>query len=171
MCTPLQPIAPSIDDPIALLLACHDKVRRFSTLAVRLRDHLDVHAPDEQAQEAARSVLRYFNVAAPLHHDDEEQDLFPALRSLGLPVLNQAMDQLDAEHAELASLWRSLQDWLEDTAQGVAHAPPQEVEAFARRYAAHAQREEDEVYPHAGQLNPAQIDHICAAMVARRSAA
>lgn len=150
-------------------MACHDKVRRFAGLALRLRDHLAAKGPDQQAQEAAQSILRYFNIAAPLHHDDEEMDLFPALRQLTIGELDQHMAQLEAEHTELAALWQSLQAWLTATAEGQAHPAPDTVEAFAQRYQAHAQREEDEVYPFASRLAAEQIGHISAAMVARRT--
>lgn len=166
----LQPVAPRIDDPIELLMACHEKVRRFAGLTVKLRDHLASKGLDSQAQEAAQSILRYFNIAAPLHHDDEEKDLFPALRQLDHEGLNHSMASLEAEHAELAGLWQSLAPWLEATSQGAPHATPATADAFALRYPAHAQREEDEVYPFASQLAPAQISRISAAMVARRTA-
>lgn len=168
---PLQPVAPSIDDPIELLMACHEKVRRFAGLTVRLRDHVASKGADGQAQEAARSILRYFNIAAPLHHDDEEVDLFPALRQLNDPQLNQCMTQLEAEHAELAGLWRSLGPWLEALSSGADHPAPSSVNDFAQRYPAHAQREEDEVYPFASRLRPEQVKQISAAMVARRTVA
>ncbi|MBI5927102.1 MAG: hemerythrin domain-containing protein [Aquabacterium sp.] len=167
---PLQPIAPCIDDPIELLMACHEKVRRFASLTVKLRDHLTRKGPDIQAQEAAQSILRYFNIAAPLHHDDEESDLFPALRQLGHEALNTSMAALEAQHAELAMLWQSLGPWLQAISQGTAHAPPATVDDFALAYPAHAQREEDEVYPFASQLASAQIKRISDAMVARRTA-
>lgn len=168
---PLQPIAPRIDDPIELLVACHDKVRRFAGLTLRLRDHLATKGPDEQAQEAAQSILRYFNIAAPLHHDDEEVNLFPALRQLAIAELNQHMAQLEAEHTELAALWQSLQAWLTATAAGQPHPAPDGVEAFAQHYQAHARREEDVIYPFASRLTAEQIGRISAAMVARRTAA
>lgn len=168
---PLQPVAPSIDDPIELLIACHEKVRRFAGLTVRLRDHVASKGADGQAQEAARSILRYFNIAAPLHHDDEEVDLFPALRQLNDPQLNQCMTQLEAEHAELAGLWRSLGPWLEALSSGADHPAPSSVNDFAQRYPAHAQREEDEVYPFASRLRPERVKQISAAMVARRTVA
>ncbi len=170
---PLQVIAPHIDDPVELLLACHEKVRKFSQLAVRLRDHLAKSVPpvqpDQQAREAAQSILRYFNVAAPLHHDDEEQDLFPALRALALPSLNGVMNALQAEHQSLARLWQALQPWLRDIAEGRAHPAPIEVDEFARAYPAHAQREDEEVYPSARLLPPEVLARISAAMVARRT--
>lgn len=162
-------MAPRIDDPIELLLACHDKVRRFATLALKLRDHLTQVGPDPQAQEAAQSILRYFEMAAPLHHQDEELDLFPALRTLKQSALTASIDTLDAEHAELGALWGALQPWLRDTVAGRPTGTPPEVDDFARRYTAHAQREEVEVYPSAAQLTPEQVQRISAAMVARRT--
>lgn len=170
---PLQPVAPSIDDPIELLLACHDKVRHFANLAQRLRDHLNKlpeAAPvDTPAQEAAQAILRYFTVAAPLHHADEEIDLFPALRLVGTPELRAHVDTLTAEHSELGGLWQNLQTWLQDIAKGHAHRPPDCVDDFALRYSAHAQREEDEVYPSATHLSVDQLKRISQAMVKRRT--
>lgn len=167
----LQPVTPSIEDPLELLKACHDKVRRFSALVPRLRDHVAQHGADAQAQEAARSILRYFEMAAPLHHDDEEQDLFPALRALGQTNLNRHMDELQAEHADLAGLWLQVRPWLQATAAGQALACPDAADTFAQRYPAHAQREEDEVYPAAVGLDEACLRRISAAMVARRTQA
>ncbi|MBI2732485.1 MAG: hemerythrin domain-containing protein [Aquabacterium sp.] len=167
---PIQPVAPSIGDPIELLLACHDKVRRFAGLTLRLRDHLAAKGPDKSAQEAAQSILRHFTLAAPLHHDDEELDLFPALRQLAVGALDQEMGQLEAEHAELAALWQSLQAWLQAPVAGQPHAAPDTLTAFAQRYPAHAQREEALVYPYATRLTPEQISQITSAMVARRTA-
>lgn len=168
---PLQPVAPRIEDPIELLQACHDKVRRFATLALKLRTHLaQSETVDEQARDAAESILRYFNMAAPLHHEDEEDDLFPALRQLGQGQLAASIDALNAEHTSLAHLWHSLGPWLQATAQGQPHPVPDTLDAFSRSYIAHAQREEDEVYPSAAQLTPEQLARISAAMVARRTA-
>jgi hemerythrin-like domain-containing protein len=166
----IQPVAPSVDDPIELLLACHNKVRRFADLSVRLRDHVATHGADKQAQEAAQSILRYFNIAAPLHHDDEEQDLFPALRTMGIDGLNLALSSLTTEHTRLNALWQRMQPWLQDMAQGMSTEVPSTVEEFAQAYKAHAQREEDEVYPAASQLTAAQRLRISAAMVRRRTA-
>jgi hemerythrin-like domain-containing protein len=167
----LQPVAPRIDDPIDLLLACHDKVRRFAGLCLRLRDHIQEAGADQEAQEAAHAILRYFEVAAPLHHDDEEQDLFPALRALNRPALGTCLDELAAEHRTLGALWQPVRLWLQAVAHAQAATPPASLHAFAQAYMNHAQREEDEVYPAASQLLPEQIKAISAAMVARRTVA
>lgn len=167
----LQPVAPSIDDPIELLRACHDKVRRFAGLALRLRDHLAAKGADDQAQEAAKSILRYFDMAAPLHHEDEDLDLFPALRALGDAVLTASIDELEAEHDSLGHLWRALRPWLTATATGQACETPVEVDEFATAYPRHAGREEAEIYPAAAGLSASQLRQISDAMVRRRTPA
>lgn len=165
----LQPVAPSIDDPMELLRACHDKVRRFAGLTLRLREHLSRSGPDAQAQEAAQSILRYFDIAAPLHHQDEDENLFPALKSLMQPPLTACIDEVAAEHDSLGHLWQALQPWLRATAAGQPREAPAEIDDFARCYPAHAQREEDQIYPAAAQLSAEQRQAISVAMVARRT--
>jgi hemerythrin-like domain-containing protein len=165
----LQPIAPSIDHPIELLLACHDKVRRFAELALKLAAHIEQDGPDEQAADAARTILRYFDLAAPLHHEDEDVDLFPALKALGHAELTHQIDTLSAEHDELGQQWQALRPWLIAITEGQLITLDVPVRVFAHRYQHHAQQEEALLYPWATQLNAAQIAHISQAMVARRS--
>jgi hemerythrin-like domain-containing protein len=163
------PMAPSIDDPIELLLACHDKVRRFTTLALKLRDHVVTDGADAQAADAAQSILRYFDMAAPLHHDDEDLNLFPALRSLGHPELTARIDALSAEHDTLGMQWLQLHPWLEALTAGVPTPAPTIIDDFVRDYQQHAQHEESDIYPWARQLDTEQIQRISQAMVLRRS--
>ncbi len=165
------PVQPQIDDPMALLQACHDKVRHFSTLIQRLRTHVDTHGADAQARDAAVAVRRYFTLTAPLHHEDEDVDLYPALRALGDAALVAHIDALSAEHAPLSDLWRGVQPWLDALAQGQLPAgPAPDVDAFAQRHRAHAQAEERDLYPHADRLDAATRLRLAAAMSARRAA-
>lgn len=160
---------PRIDDPIEMLRACHEKVRRFATLAQRLRDHVAVQGADEQARSAAQAVLRYFDTAAVLHHEDEERDLFPALREAGDARLVQAIDELHAEHEVLARSWQGVRDWLQAVEAGEAAQAPPQLDVFAQAYRRHADCEEAEIYPHAGLLDAGRTRAICDAMVARRT--
>lgn len=164
-----QAVSPHIDDPMALLRACHEKVNRFTALAQRLLAHTQTNGVDDQAREAAQSVLRYFTVAAPLHHADEEEDLFVALRSLDRPDLHARIDSLQAEHETLAARWTPVRAWLQDLAEGRAHPGPEpDVAGFAEHYRAHARAEETDVYPHAAALSPDTLAGMAAHMVARR---
>ena len=79
-------LAPDFGTPLAMLTACHDKVRHFAALSLKLAAHIEAKGCDDEAREPASNILRYFDVAAPLHHADEEEDLFPALRALGEPA-------------------------------------------------------------------------------------
>lgn len=154
---------------MALLRACHEKVVRFTELAQRLQAHVRVQGADAQAREAAQAVLRYFTLAAPLHHADEDENLFVALRELGRPQLTARIDTLQAEHDALSVRWAEMRPWLEALAAGqapVGAAP--DVDGFATHYRAHAQAEETDVYPHAADLSRASLQALAAAMVARR---
>lgn len=166
-----QGTIPSFENPIALLLACHEKVRRFADLTVRLDKHLTTYGIDDEARAAAGNILRYFDVAAPLHHADEEADLFPALRELGKPQLTNAIDDLENEHDALAKLWLAVRPWLDAIAHERATVRPPLVNEFASRYIAHANREEREVYPDARSLSPAVIQALGLRMSQRRGQA
>lgn len=164
-------LAPSFDDPIALLLACHEKVRRFAHLSLRLDAHLTAHGVDSEASTAAGNILRYFDIAAPLHHADEENDLFPALRKLGDPALSKALDTLEAEHVKLAELWRAVRPWLESISQQGSPVRPATLTDFATRYIAHANQEEATVYPATQRLARATLDQLGRHMSQRRQSA
>ena len=161
-------VAPGFDDPVQLLTACHDKVRRFAALALRLASHLAERGADQEAAQAAANVLRYFEVAAPLHHADEELDLFVALRALADPQLDAVMAELELEHQSLAALWAQVRPWLAAIVAGQALPPPDALADFARCYPQHAAREEAEVYPAASRLAPAVLQGIGRVMQQRR---
>jgi len=110
---------PESDDehPLELLFACHERIRRFTATADRLVEYVTKHGADAEAQEAARNILRYFDLALPNHHADEEEDVFPALRGLHDRALDQAMDALLIQHQALDEVWRSVRPWLADIAQ------------------------------------------------------
>jgi len=162
--------SPRIDDPIELLLACHEKVHRFTALSLKLQAHVETRGADAQAAEAALAILRYFDVAAPLHHADEDLDLYPALITLGDAVLSEAIQRIQAEHAELSSLWQASRTWLIRVSEGQASAPPPDLTTFAAAYERHAAEEEASLFPQAQRLSEPQRQVICTAMVARRTA-
>jgi hypothetical protein len=73
------PPAAGFDHPLEMLEACHERIRRTCALIVRLAGHIAIRGVDQEAREAARSAIRYFDMAGEDHHRDEEQDLFAAL--------------------------------------------------------------------------------------------
>ena len=99
---------PSFEDPIAMLLACHDKIRRFCSEMALLPQHVAQHGWDELALTSAQRICQYFNQAAPLHHLDEETDLFPAYLPLAHADDLQLMQQLSDAHNVMEQTWQRL---------------------------------------------------------------
>lgn len=67
------------EQPFEMFEACHERVRRSLALLERLIVHVGAHGHDAQSRSAAADVLRYFDLAAPLHHEDEERHVFASL--------------------------------------------------------------------------------------------
>jgi hypothetical protein len=120
----LPPAAPGLDEPLEMLHACHERVRAQLSTLTRLAKWLPQHGADEQAQRAARSVMRYFDLAAVNHHLDEEEDLLPAMLeavdAAGRERLQSLADCIVAEHADLAARWSALRASLQQIAEGEA---------------------------------------------------
>jgi hemerythrin-like domain-containing protein len=101
--------------PFEMLLACHDRVLRMLGLMERLLGHIRSQGADRQARDAARDLIRYFDLAAPAHHEDEERHLLPRLRTVGQGEL---ADQLQREHQAMNQAWRCARESLTQVAEG-----------------------------------------------------
>ena len=144
--------AVGLDQPFEMLEACHDRVRRSLALLDRLLAYLADHPHDARSRSAARDVLRYFDLAAPLHHQDEERHVFPALEDAADAALVAAVARLRADHAQMELLWAGLRPLLQDWAGEAAVAAPDEparqlAAAFSGLYAQHLEVEESRVFP------------------------
>jgi len=164
----LRESAPDFSDPIGLLAACHGRITDNCELLQRMCDHQDGHGADHELIAASKRVLRYFDDAAPLHHADEEQDLFPALA--GEADLQSLMARLQTEHAEHDAMWQSLREDLSRIAAGHAsaslttHAVP-----FVRATLEHVVLENQHILPRAREVLDAEtLLDIGNAMAKRR---
>jgi len=140
------------DQPIEMWRACHERVQRFAALLSRLAAHLRNQGADEDARVTATSIRRYFNEAAPRHHEDEEVDMFPRLRERlradrDKTVLD-VLGQVEADHLEMAGLWRKLDAVLAEISSGRAVALEQPlIDRFATMYRHHIDAEERVLLP------------------------
>jgi len=145
------------DQPFEMLGACHERVQRTLDLLQRLQTYLAEQGVDDSARQAARDVLRYFDVAAPLHHEDEELHIFPPLLQPGTDAGTQAVvRQLQRDHVAMADCWAQARVPLQALAgggqQAFSAADQALLQRFAGLYADHIRHEEGQVYPAARQL-------------------
>ncbi len=167
--------AAGFDQPFELLRGCHARITRMDALLLRLIDHVAQQGTDAQAQQAADKVLRYFDVAAPLHHEDEELHVFPVLRAsaAGWVGDDAVLERLESDHRALALLWAELRDWLLQVkaAQALPASAPiaEAAQRFSALHAAHIAIENTQIFPAAQAcMDAAQITAMGQGMAARR---
>jgi iron-sulfur cluster repair protein YtfE (RIC family) len=170
--------AAGFDDPVGMLYACHGRIRRQLDTLRRLAGHLATHGADHEAQRAAAAVLRYFDTAGPHHHADEEEGLFPLVRTWaarcpdapGAARAVQTMDRLEQGHRDMDAAWQRLRPWLEAIRDGNGAAlPAAALNDWHSLYAAHLPMEEEDVFALAAAcLSPAQLAGLSRAMAERR---
>ena len=158
--------AAGFDQPFEMLAACHDRVRRSLDLLQRLLKHLHTEGGDAMARDAARDVLRYFDLAAPAHHEDEERHVVPLLAQ-GTPDERAAAQRMLDDHLAIRAHWSALAPLLASVADG--HAPDlaalgRASDAFCRVHDAHLALEDTLAFPHAREHLRPQGDAALQAM-------
>ncbi|WP_449371623.1 hemerythrin domain-containing protein [Thiomonas sp.] len=169
--------AAGFDQPFELLRGCHARITRMDALLLRLIDHVRQQGADAQAQQAADKVLRYFEVAAPLHHEDEELHVFPVLRAAASGPKwegnDAVLEKLESDHRALTGLWAELRVWLLQVKAAQALPAQASVTEAAQRFgalhAAHIDIENTQIFPAAqARMSAAQISAMGQDMAARR---
>lgn len=159
------------EDAASMLLGCHQRIRHFTQVALRLAENPS-DAPSERTS-AAHAVLRYYTEALPLHEADENESLHPRLQAV-LPkgVLAEANNTMVEQHAEIDALvatlipaWRNLE---RNPAQQDASLLPQ-TQRLQELWTSHLRLEEEQVIPAMQHYLPAAaLRTIEAEMRARR---
>ncbi len=168
--------AVGFEQPFEMLVACHERVNRTLDLLRRLIDHIDASGHDQSSRSAAADVLRYFDIAAPLHHEDEELHVFPALAGSTDTRLRAAIAGLQQDHGHMAACWAQLRDalvqWRDDAAApAIDDSNRKAAGDFISLYAVHIATEEGLVYPAARAcFDDAGLARIGAEMQGRRRA-
>ncbi len=155
-----------------MLEACHQRLRRMLTLLARLRAHVDGHGSDTQAQQAARDVMRYFDMAAPQHHRDEELHVFPPLLAQHNAAVHAVVGRLRREHLEMESRWQEARRVLALVADGAVNRLEPDnaarLDAFAGLHDAHLRSEEGLAFPAALALLDARARRAMGEEMMRR---
>lgn len=139
-------------DPLELLLACHDKIRDFGALALKLAR--SAGAPPRLVGDAAGEVHRYHALGLPLHQADEETSIRPRLEASGCgPVVEAALARMTEQHvvidavlAELCPLWVVVRDEPRRLAE-LAPRLEMATVALLEQWDAHLTPEETVIFP------------------------
>lgn len=99
-------------EPIDMLYACHSKVKSFCRQLQILPDYLEKNGINQAVKNDVKQILNYFNISAPLHHEDEENDFFPELIKVQ-PQAKAEVDELERQHESLHKNWDDLSKQLE----------------------------------------------------------
>jgi iron-sulfur cluster repair protein YtfE (RIC family) len=159
-------------DVVDLLLECHDRIRKFLTMARSLA--AATGAEPEEIRSVAAQVRRYFGESLPLHVADEHEQILPRLAGTDAEV-DRALAAMEAEHAEheplVARLIASCSDLMQDPGRLDSRAAElaDVVERLSAELVRHLELEERVVLPAVRRLPASDRDAILAAMRQRRA--
>jgi pyridoxamine 5'-phosphate oxidase len=168
---------PDFTKPLEALKSCHVRIRAQCETLRRLVEHMNARGCDAEARHAAAAIMRYFDTAARLHHEDEEEDLLPRMMSAATISRGSRLTRLVAdiatEHRGMEKLWTDLRAALQEISVGEATLlDPLDVDRFAKLYHTHMALEESNVIPLAEMLlAPGDVVEIGRAMAQRRGIA
>ena len=137
-------------DCLAVLSGCHQSIEaQLATLEQLCRS-------GSPAAAEARAVVRYFDGEGRQHHRDEDEHVFPLLRSLAAQIgradVAAVMDELEREHASMHRQWGLLRENVSALAEGRGGAVDEDqVMRFAWLYRRHMQYEAAVVLPFAAE--------------------
>jgi hemerythrin-like domain-containing protein len=170
--------ASDFSDPTGLMSDCHRRIEMFLN-ALRAAGAFNGRRLTEDERRALDAALRYFREAAPKHNADEEESLFPRLRSLPYPEVHSALGEvirLEQEHHWAAPLHAEVdrlgQRWLlegrltADEAQAFQSA----VDRLHSMHRMHIEFEDRVLFPLAARvLSPDQRAEVAQEMAKRRN--
>ena len=172
-----KPLA-GFDQPIDMLVDCHRRIEHFLDVMVRVVERYAARALDAEGRDALAVARQYFANSAPKHMADEEQSLFPRMRSAGSadPATCNLLEQLQQDHQTADDLHARidlrLEEWLAsdkpltDDSLTTLRA---DLAALRQHYAEHILLEEEQVFPSATKLlGDDQLREVGEEMRARR---
>ncbi len=142
---------PKTEDAVDLLTGCHDRIRHFTGVAVKLA-HAQ-NAPRQEIVQAAAGVHRYYSVSLPLHVADEEETLRPRLHAIQDEKLHHALSAMSDQHMAIDELLERLLPLLlmvqnNPDALPVAGGEMCSItKALDEIFRAHLQMEEEVIFP------------------------
>ncbi len=152
------PLAPTFDDPIGVLRACHERIEQRVQILERACDIFQGNdwKRKQEAAEALKPVVAYFTTGGVKHTEDEEISLFPRMRA-HLVMGDEALATMQA----LESQHRKGESYVEELKEAVARLIRQPGEfslddveqlesitvKMSTHYRPHIKLEDDSIFP------------------------
>ena len=173
-----QELESDFHNPLGLLNDCHRRIKQFLTCLIKISDQAHGGALDDSLRLQLETALRYFREAAPKHTLDEEESLFPRLKTrknYESEAIFTLLGRLHVDHAEadiqhrrvdeLGSKWLAEGSLLPEDAEQLLEL----LRSLHTTYERHIAVEETQVFPLAGRaLSPNELETIGQEMAARR---
>ncbi len=166
------------DEPLGLLSDCHRRIEWFLGVLLDVSRQEVGGSLTDAGRRSVERALTYFATAAPRHTADEEESLFPLLRSSGgdeAAAVMEKVERLEGDHRRAEggheTVNRLASRWIETgrLEGGEARELVETLESLQRIYEAHIGVEDREVFPAAGRLlSREQLEHVGREMAARR---
>ena len=171
--------APESDfrNPLGMLSDCHRRIARFLEMLITVAEQEQGRNLDSGQRQALEAALKYFREAAPKHTSDEEDSLFPRMRTrIGDASKRSAlMTLLHADHLAVVEQHHTVDQlghaWLRDgwlAAKDAAHLL-EVLRGLRETYQEHIEIEETKLFPLAAtDLTPVDLREIGKEMAHRR---
>ena len=173
-----QPMNHGLEAPFGLLSECHRRIEGFLSLLLTVADSRRGGTLAETDREILTAGLHYFRTVTPRYAADEEQSLFPRLRSSADPQARAAIrmvERLEADHRVAEDHHDAVEAlgcrWLREGTlpAGDARALREHLVSLERLYCRHIAVEDQDLFPMARRLlTPAELGAIGREMAARR---
>ncbi len=147
------------DDPLGMLSDCHRRIERFLAALLKIaRERKGGGALTADERKALQSSLEYFRTSGARHTADEEESLFPRMRSC--EAAREALERVAALHADHIVANRAHAEvdelgsrWLQEGQLGATDAARLAalLESLSDLYARHIGIEDSELFPAAGR--------------------
>ena len=164
------------DDPLGMLQDCHRRIERFLAILCDVAERAHARTLTDEEAAAIRAALAYFREGGRRHTADEEESLFPRMRSGAPAGTLDPVDRLEDDHREADPLHddvdRLYSTWLTDgsLSDPDQHTLLEKTRRLRALYSSHIQTEEATVFPAAARLlDRAAIAAIGAEFRARRN--
>ncbi|HWT66956.1 MAG TPA: hemerythrin domain-containing protein [Terracidiphilus sp.] len=145
------------DDPLGMLSDCHRRIEQFLRTLGLVAERAAGRSLTQEEASAAEAALHYFRTSGPRHTADEEESLFPRLRSTPAAAALAELDRLESDHHHAQQLHDTtdalFRTWIADGQ--LSPADQAQLTAACRElaalYAAHIEVEETLVFPSAAK--------------------